>query len=178
MLTTSVPPMNEDEIEDGLEQPVRPQAGGRTALRWLAVVAAVAAMTVGILYLRGWRPGSDDSSGGTTMPVSAAIESQFGIRFTSVGITAGGGMIELRYQVLDSIKTQVVHDAETAPFVVRSDGRKFADPGMQGHSHIGKAKAPGTYDYILLANSQNGLQPGDHVTIKVGTLELRNVPVV
>ena len=111
------------------------------------------------------------------MPISAAIESTYGIRFTGVDVTAGGGMIQVRYQVLDSDKTEAIHATDLTPYVVDSRGVKYADPGMAGHSHVGKALAAGRTDYILLADAMGGVQPGSTVTIKVGHLELRNVPV-
>ncbi len=139
---------------------------------------AVVALVTGILLVRGWRPPSHSASAGSGMPASAAIEAEYGIRFTSVDVTAGGGMIQIRYQVLDSDKTLAVHDEDVAPFVVDRNGTKYADPGMVGHSHVGPARTPGTSDYILLANARAGVQPGSVVTIKVGDLELRNVPVL
>ena len=43
--------------------------------------------------------------------------------------------------------------------------------------HIGKTKAAGTTDYILLANAQGGVEAGMFVTIQVGTFTLTQVPV-
>jgi hypothetical protein len=146
-------------------------------------VVLLAALVVGILLARGWRPNSKDSAarpGAASeagMPTSAAIESKYGIRFLGVDVTSGGGMIQVRYQVLDSDKGEAIHDADVAPVIVDGSGKTYADPGMVGHSHVGKTQAPGTSDYILLANARGGVKPGSMVTIKVGDLELRNVPV-
>jgi len=148
--------------------------GPRVAPR-VVVVLGVLILMGGILMLRGWRP---TPAGSTPFPTSPQIENAFGVRFTSVDITAGGGMIQLRYQVLDSAKTAVVHDASTAPFVVDRNGKKYADPGMVGHTHIGPLKVAGSSDYILLANSGAGVHHGDLVTIKFGAYELRRVPVL
>jgi hypothetical protein len=112
------------------------------------------------------------------MPASADIEAKYGIRFTLVDVTAGGGMIQVRYQILNSDKTHAIHSADAAPFVVDGNGVKYADPGMVGHSHLGTVRAAGTSDFILLANAKNGITPGATVTIKVGALELRHVPVL
>ncbi len=86
-------------------------------------------------------------------------------------------MIQIRYQVLDSDKTEAIHGTELAPIVIDSHGTKYAEPGMAGHSHVGKTQAAGTTDYILLANAMSGVKAGSMVTIKVGDLELHNVPV-
>ena len=166
-----------------------PKAAPPGAVRPIIIRATIAVMVmvalfVGVLFIRGWRPSSKDGTPSAApvalaaaMPTSAAIESTYGIRFTGVDVTAGGGMIQVRYQVLDSNKTEAIHGPELAPYVVDSHGAKYADPGMAGHSHVGKTQAAGRTDYILLANAMDGVKPGSTVTIKVGDLELRNVPV-
>ena len=157
------------------EHEVRPFRSGRTLVHVAVLVVGVIALMGGILVLRGWRPSAD---GPLKMPTSPQMESEFGVRFTSVDVTAAGGMIQLRYQVLDTPKTAVVHDPATAPYVVDKNGKKYADPGMVGHTHVGPLKAAGTSDFILLANSGAGIHHGDVVTIKFGKYELRNVPVL
>ena len=161
----------------------QPPRSRRSLVRAISLVLALVAMVLAILVVRGWRPGatnaaSQQSTVAASIPVSAEIEAKYGIRFTSVDVTAGGGMIQLQYQVLDADKTLAIHDAATAPFVIDSHGVKYADPGMVGHSHLGKAKAPGTTDFILLADAQGGVKPGSVVTVKVGNLELRNIVVL
>ncbi len=139
------------------------------------IALGVGILMVGILVLRGWTPGAASSP---TFPTSPQIENAFGVRFTSVDVTAGGGMIQLRYQVLDTAKTAVVHDPSTAPYVVDRHGKKYADPGMVGHTHIGPLKVAGSSDYVLLANSGGGVHHGDVVTIKFGAYQLQRVPVL
>ena len=165
------------------EHEAQPSRSPRSFVRVSALVVAMVAIVLTILFVRGWRPGAIQATSHRTpvaasMPISAAIESKYGIRFTSVDVTAGGGMIQLQYQVLDADKTLAIHDAAAAPFVVDSRGVKYADPGMVGHTHVGKTKMPGTTDFILLANSQGAVKPGSVVTVKVGDLELRNIVVL
>jgi hypothetical protein len=146
------------------------------------MAAALVAIVMAILLIRGWRPSSTSAKSVTaappTIPASPEIEAKYGVRFTSVDVTAAGGMIQLRYQILDSDKSAALHDAASAPFVVDSRGVNYADPGMVGHTHVGKTKVAGTSDYILLANAKGGVQPGAIVTIKIGDLELHNVKVL
>jgi hypothetical protein len=162
-------------------------SASRRSLNFLSVVLVAAVLVVAVLLVRGWRPwhhdsvatsGANGASGSVVMPVNAQMESEFGIRFTAVGVTSAGGMIMLRYQILDSDKVLSVHDTQTAPYVLGPNGFKFDAPGMQGHSHIGKKKLAGTTDYILLANSGGRLKPGMVVTIVAGTLRMPNVVVV
>lgn len=154
----------------------------RSVFRTLLALCALAALFCGTLFLRGWHPFVQSekqvrSVVAPNMPVSAEIENQFGVRFLGVDVTAGGGMLQIRYQVLDNAKTEALHDAQTAPIVLDSTGRKYPDPGIVGHSHIGKTKEAGSTDYILLANAQGGIKSGMFVTIQVGNLTLTQVPV-
>jgi len=157
-------------------------ASSRSIYRTVLGALALSLLFCATLIARGWQPMGNSatqvrSAIAPNMPVSSQIEDQFGVRFLGVDVTAGGGMLQLRYQVLDSAKTEALHDAQTAPFVVDSAGHKFADPGIVGHSHIGKTKEAGTTDYILLANAQGGVKSGMFVTIQVGTFTLTQVPV-
>jgi hypothetical protein len=158
---------------------VGPRWSRRPIIRTGLLVAGLVVMVVGILVVRGWRPTSDDgSSSSATMPISAEIEATYGVRFTGVDVTAGGGMIQIRYQVIDSDKTAAIHDSDGAPYIVDSNGHTYADPGMAGHSHVGGTKPSGTSDYVLLANARGGVKAGSVVTIRIGDLELRNVHVL
>ena len=179
MLSLSV----ESVDEDALESKAGPPRAARPFVRVVLGVFVLAAVFVAGLFVRGWRPSSDEPTSpapvaASAMPTSAEIESTYGVRFTGVDVTAGGGMIQVRYQVIDSAKTEAIHGTELAPYVVDSHGTKYADPGMVGHSHVGKTLAAGRTDYILLANAMGGVQHGSTVTIKVGDLELRGVPVL
>ena len=180
MLSYSV----ESVDEVALESKAGPPRAARPFVRVALGLFVMAILVVAVLFIRGWRPSADEAADptpvatATTMPISAAIESTYGIRFTGVDVTAGGGMIQIRYQVLDSAKTEAIHGTDLAPYVVDSRGTKYADPGMVGHSHVGKTLAAGRTDYILLANAMGGVRPGSMVTIKVGELQLREVPVL
>jgi len=154
----------------------------RSIYRTVLAVCALVLLFCATLYVRGWNPIQKSSTQtrsavAPNMPASTEIENQFGVRFLGVDVTAGGGMLQIRYQVLDSAKTEALHDEQTAPFVLDSAGHKYADPGIVGHNHIGKTKAAGTTDYILLANAQGGVMSGTFVTIQVGTFTLTQVPV-
>ncbi|MEP7048511.1 MAG: hypothetical protein ABI949_17605, partial [Ilumatobacteraceae bacterium] len=74
-------------------------------------------------------------------------------------------------------KVEAVHGTDLTPFIVDGRGKKYADPGMVGHSHVGKTQSAGATDFILLADAGGGVRHGDVVTIKVGDLQLRGVPV-
>jgi hypothetical protein len=154
----------------------------RSIYRTVLATFALVLLFCATLIVRGWNPIQQNASQirsavAPNMPVSTQIEDQFGVRFLGVDVTAGGGMLQIRYQVIDSAKTEALHDEQTAPFVLDNAGHKYADPGIVGHSHIGKTKEAGSTDFILLANAQGGIEAGMFVTIQVGTFTLTQVPV-
>jgi hypothetical protein len=183
MLTSIVEEVDDKDGQQDADLKARPPRAARPLVRRLAPILALAAIFFGVLLVRTWGADSSDTpsqpASGTplAMPRSPAIEQQYGVRFTGVDVTSGGGMIQLRYQVLDSGKTEAIHDETVAPYVIDSKGTKYADPGLVGHSHVGPVAAAGSSDSVLLANAQGGVKAGSIVTIKIGDLELRNVPV-
>ncbi len=137
-------------------------------------------MVLVILAGRGWGPfAAEDGPAppSVAMPVSASIESTYGVRLESVAVTAGGGMIQLRYQILDGDKAEALHGTDAAPAVVAANGTVYADPGMAGHSHVGATGNSGSSDTLLLADAGGAVHRGDVVTVRIGSLELRDVRV-
>jgi hypothetical protein len=180
MLTYNLEGVDEDGVQPEEVKDGPPRAARPFVLRALAVLGLVAVFA-GVLLVRNWRADSDETTQTAAtaqgMPSSPEIESKYGVRFLGVDITSAGGMIQVRYQVLDSAKTEVIHTAEATPHVIAADGTDFNLPGMPGHSHIGPVKKAGTSDYVLLANARGALKPGAIVTIKMGDLELHDVLV-
>lgn len=177
---------SDDGVDEARFEPDEVNAGAHRAarpfVRWAIAICGLVVIFFGVLLVRSWRADSAEKSVTVTsvarvMPSNPEIEDTYGVRFIGVDITSGGGMIQVRYQVLDSAKTQAIHDEESTPHVIADDGADYGLPGMPGHTHIGPVKKAGTTDFVLLANARGGVKPGSTVTIKIGDLELRNVPV-
>jgi hypothetical protein len=113
-----------------------------------------------------WEPG--------TMPISQEIEEKFGVRFTFVAVTARGGLVELRYRVIDEDKAaNFGHYSETAPMLVSEDTGKVVDVTIMGlHNH---RVEPGRTYYVLYRNTAKALQSHRPVTIAIGDLKLEHV---
>lgn len=109
------------------------------------------------------------------MPRSDAIEQDFGVRFTAVVLTASGGVVEIRYQVLDQSKARALHEQGTFPYL-KVGGTTLDSPVMAGHGS-GAETPPGRSGSILLANTAHALQAGDQVSLRVGNLTLEHIPV-
>jgi hypothetical protein len=181
MLTYNLEGVDEDGVQPE-ELKARPPRAARPLVRNVLAVLGLVAIFFGVLLVRNWRADSNArvvtfAADARVMPSSPEIEDKYGVRFLGVDVTSGGGMIQVRYQVLDSAKTEAIHSQEATPAVIDGGGVKYDLPGMAGHSHIGPVKKAGVTDFVLLANAGGGVKSGSIVTIKIGELELHDVPV-
>ncbi len=130
------------------------------------VSAGLAAWRIQSVDRTEWVPG--------TMPASPEIEEKFGVRFTFLAVTADGGMVELRYRVIDEGKAaNFGHYSETAPMIIAEDTGKVVDVTIMGlHNH---RVEPGRMYYVLYRNTENALEPGRPATIAIGDLKLEHV---
>ena len=181
MLTYDLDGVDEDGVQPE-ELKARPPRAARPLVRKALAVLGLIAVFFGVLLVRNWR--ADSNEGAVTaaadarvMPSSPEIEDMYGVRFLGVDVTSAGGMIQVRYQVLDSAKTEAIHSQEATPTVIDGHRVKYNLPGMAGHTHIGPVKKAGVTDFVLLANARGGVRSGSTVTIMIGSLELHNVPV-
>jgi len=148
----------------------------RIPRRWLPAVVVALAMVVGGIAVGGYalaRPAPRS----TTMPQSAAMESQLGVRFSRVAIVGDGGLITLTYVVLDSEKAQRFQSNTAHPPALHSESRNRQTTRVslmkQGH-----ALRDGQTYYLVYENSRGALKSGERATIVDGSLRLKHVPVL
>jgi hypothetical protein len=140
------------------------------------VAAIVLVISIGAGGLLGWgayRMASAEWVPGT-MPVSEEIEAKFGVRFSFLAVTASGGMVELRYRVIDEDRAaNFGHYTETAPMLIDGDTGKIVDVTIMGlHNH---RVEPGRTYYVLYRNTDGAIKSGRPVTIQIGDLALEHV---
>ncbi len=143
------------------------------ALR-LLLVALVAVFLSALAFRLG---GSADARGGYRVPQDARMESSLGIRFQQAALVADGGIIELRYTVLDTQKASTFQsDVKHPPVLYSQRDRKNAVYRTalmrQGHT-----LRPGQTYYILYQNNHGAVREGDKIEIDAGGGKLVDVPV-
>ncbi len=99
-----------------------------------------------------------------------------GLRLIRVSSTAGGGMIDMRYRVVDPDKAVIVHDTKTPPALMNEATGRIVDRPFHDHSSKSQLKAGVIYNEILV-NEGGVIRPGDLVTVRVGAARLEHVPV-
>lgn len=106
----------------------------------------------------------------------AGLAQRSGVRVTHVSLTGDGGLVDLRYQVLDADKAAAIHDPANPPEVVDEETGVVVDRPFMGHAHGGKFKLGHTY-YLIFENPGNLVRRGSRVTVVLGDARIPHVPV-
>jgi hypothetical protein len=106
----------------------------------------------------------------------AELQDRVGVRLQTVATTAGGGLIDLRFQVIDPSKAAAVHDDATPPTMVDEATGLIVNQLLMGHSHTG-AFAAGQAYYLVFENPGNLVHQGSKVTVLLGDAQLEHVVV-
>jgi hypothetical protein len=149
----------------------------RPHLRTAAAICAIGAVAaVAAFFVSHRGSASAAPAAGRPSPASiAAIQQRYGVRFTMLGLTASGGMLDLRFVAVDADKVeQLGHHGTKIRLVVEHTGRTLNSEQMT--PHFGKIHVGSQY-FALLRNDGNALQQGDLVTVVVGKLALEHLRV-
>ncbi len=131
-----------------------------------------------ILALAGWLITSQitsDLAQERQVKAIAAFEEETGIRILRIVRTAGGGIIDLQYQVVDPDKALIVHDADKPPMMLEEKSNIiFANPF---HEHASRELHTAVTYHEMIMNGGGLLQRGSKVTLKVGDSILEHLIV-
>jgi hypothetical protein len=120
--------------------------------------------------------GEQNTAGGE--PIGAqqlAFEEFTGVRLVHVAVTGGGGLMDIRYQILDPDKAVVVHDDENPLTIIHE--QTGANLYFTLHEHNDDSFRPAILYSQILMNSAGIVQPGDYVTLEVGEVRLEHLKV-
>jgi hypothetical protein len=171
-----------------------PGTGSAAPARWgrfrppgrvrIAGFLAGVLIAAGIGVLALWLP--QRSSGQTSAEpppqwqrpaVSASgLAERSGVRLVHVAVTGGGGLLDLRYQVVDPSKAVTVHEAETPPAIIDERTGLVLDRLLMGHAHHGQLKPAVSY-YLIFENTGNWVRRGSEVTVLLGDAQVEHVVV-
>lgn len=183
------------------QSPSVPDAPGR---RWssrrvrLAGYVVGVALTIGLAALGLWLATALRNSQAVTdvgQPVEAAsaipdrpvswerpvvsdagLVERSGVQIVYVALTGGGGLIDLRYQVIDPSKAVAVHDDANPPAIVDEATGLVVKELLMGHSHTGAFTAGQTY-YLVFENPGNLVQRGNTVSVLLGNAQVDHVEI-
>jgi len=171
-MTPTEPTLTEPR-ESGVQAP----SGSRTMQRVLLVVGLLLA-SVG-----GWsvshRLAASEHTPTGLGPMESIDQSVFaantGLWIEHVSLVGGGGIIQIRYRILDVDKSQVIHDTVNVPRIVTADGFEIS---FQRHEHSHERDTRlGSTDNEQLVNIGSTVKRGDKITVIIGLDELPGVIV-
>lgn len=112
-----------------------------------------------------------------------AIDS-FGVELVSVGLSSAGYMIDVRYRVLNAAKAQVLAERKVSPTLINdATGHRYYVPNVPKIGPLRQsatAKQPvlaGRVYFMLFANPDRRLRPGEKVSLHVGDAVIQDIVV-
>jgi hypothetical protein len=150
--------------------PMAVPAGARVSPALLmAILGLVVLLAAVSLYASTIRPPS--------MPANPDIEARWGIRVTQVGVIADGGLIDVRFLVLDADRAlELMSDPANLPVIVDArSGLVVRSAAMMGNGH--HQLPEGRTSFLLYRNTRGAIKSGSLVALRFGELRLDHVPV-
>ena len=108
--------------------------------------------------------------------VEAAIEDRYGIHVTMVAVTAGGGVVDFRFQVVDPEKANIYMHGPTSELPILIVGKSGTRIDPRPHTHHVNYEFGRTY-YTIYRNPRGVVEPGSQISVQIGDLLLRNIEV-
>jgi hypothetical protein len=105
---------------------------------------------------------------------NAVMEDRYGVRIDLLGLAALGGLLELRFTVLDKDKAEVLFHDLKPDVLVESTGVVLHPPVDSAHKMV---LLDGASYFLLYANAGNSLHGGDKVSVVVGQVRLEHLVV-
>ena len=160
-------PNTEPNTDEGRKLP------GRRRLLATGLVA-ILLLGAGAGAALGWWPGQKtDVRAGTTLVTAEGMAARYGIHVNLIGVTAAGGLIEFRYQVVDPDKAdRMIHDEKLLPIVVVED--TGATMVISRPHHTSEITLGGTY-FFLFANAHNAIHAGSKLTLVMGDSRIEHI---
>ena len=152
---------------------VRGLLGSRTAFRVL-----VLALSLVLLTVLAWQlAGGADARAPYQVPKDPEVENELGVRVDRATVIAAGGIVEIRYTVLDNQKASRFQNDVHHPPTIRSEqhGGNIYRTALMKQAHDLR---PGQSYYILYLNNAGAVHRGDSIEIDTpGNKRLLHVPV-
>ena len=163
-------------MNDSIANP-RPAAVEHRLLRYALTIAFVVALPLAFLGYRAWESqGLASAPPDDTQFTSAeTFEAQHGLRVHLIGVTAGGGMVDVRLKVVDAEKarTFLQEPANLPRLVVADTGETLVGADELGDDVTWEE---GQILFNLFPNTGGAIQPGTPVIVAFGDVQLEPIP--
>ena len=142
------------------------------------------ALTLSVIVAVGASlPGSGLAAEGAGAPTPSpwrplpegALEAIHGVRVDQVALTAGGGLVDLRFTVLDPVKARplLAGHSSLPRLVVEGSGIELQAPKHGAMKGIRIQK--NATSFLLFPNTRNAVRPGTRVAVAFGDVQVEPV---
>jgi hypothetical protein len=144
---------------------------------WVGVALVAAVAVPAYVVLRSSSASVDEAAPAAPPVLSApAFTARTGVEVVQVAVTGGGGLVDVRYRVVDPDKANAVHERQNPPGLIDEATGVPVWQLVMGHAHKGQVKAGVTY-YLVFYNPSDVVQRGAEVTVQLGGARLQHVRV-
>jgi hypothetical protein len=139
-------------------------------------VVALALAAGGVLFFN--RPGTTTNTAvAASKPVTAEVlEKQYGAKIEMVGLLAAGGLIELRFHVIDKDKAIGLFGKVADMPMLAVEGTSKVLESAKGMKHSMTLLNGGSY-FIFYTNAANALHAGSMVSMVINGVRLEHIVV-
>ncbi len=150
----------------------------RPALRWLGALIAIVAVALSSWGVAGrFTEQSGPAAGLGPMDSidQAGFAGETGVWVEHVRLLGGGGLLEIRYRILEVERSEIVHSVDYPPRIFHEDGFELRWQRHE-HAHVRENRLGATYNEQLV-NLGSYFEKGDVVTVYIGEQALEGVPI-
>lgn len=109
------------------------------------------------------------------VPAPSALETQYGIQITQIGLTASDGLVDVRFKILDAAKARkILGDPANTPVLIAGANPPLTPPH---HALHGAKFGDGLVYFILYPNVRGAIKHGAEVMVAMGDVRLGPVTV-
>jgi hypothetical protein len=145
-----------------------------------AALALVAVLVISLVH----RAGGDSASAARPVPLNwqrtalsrTGLADRLGVQISQVAVTGQGGLVDLRYRVIDPDLASAIHDPATPPAVIDDRTGVVVSDLFMGHQHSEEFRAGTTY-YLIFTNPGNLVRRGTTVSVLLGDSQVDHVRV-
>lgn len=133
-------------------------------------MAVVGIALLGVLFLKTPNVFSRASARVVTQ---TALQDEFGIQVKLIGVTAEGGLVDVRFKILNPAKAaEFFSDSEKLPKLITDEGQILSVSQSDPHEY--KLVENGMI-FMLFPNQGSAIKPGSPVTIVLGDIHLEPI---
>lgn len=145
----------------------------------VGIIGGAAAMAIaagGMAWLQGSSGGSSSVLAASNPVSTKVLEERYGAKVQMVGLLAAGGLIELRFQVVDADKAMALFGPVDEMPLLAVEGTDTVLTSAKGMKHHMTLLDGGSY-FIFYTNAANAVQEGSQVSMVINGVRLEHIVV-